>query len=133
GECRYEILTIRDVARRFDHGGASRLIDTRRISREHVAFEREGAGAAAAAQLLIFAAPAFAAETPVAESLEEGRGVPNLTEALRAKIARDFREIGTGCQFPVGRDAAVLRAAGAACLIIEDRRIGIGGVDVPHE
>src|SRR5439155_11596444 len=89
--------------------------------------------AAAATQLLVLAAAALAAQRAFAQLSEQRRAAPDLAEALRAQVARDCGEIGTRRELAVGRDAAVLRAAGAARLVIEDRRLGVGAMYVPHE
>src|SRR3989442_14260243 len=103
------------------------------MGRESIALDRKCAGPAAAAQLPVLAAPAFAAKRAFTELLEQGRAAPDLAEALRPQIARDLGEIGTRRQLSVGRDAAILWAARTAGFVIENRRIGIGGMHVEHQ
>src|SRR5207302_5927563 len=88
---------------------------------------------APAAQRAILADTALAAERPLAQPLEQRRRAPDVGEALAAQIPRGLRQVGARGQLAVGGDAAVLRAAGAARLVVQNRGIGIGLMHVPHE
>src|SRR6185503_7911768 len=119
-----ELLPVRRVTRPLDHDRIGRrLVYARGIGGEHVTLERECTSAAAAAELLVLAAPALPAQRPLPQLLEQGRRTPDVAEGLRAQVTGDFREIGTRRQLAVGRDAAVLRAAGTAGLVVQQRRI----------
>src|SRR6267154_3633733 len=138
GSCRpreygSELLPVRDLVLRLDDGGTCGFVDARGIGGEDVALERERARAAAAAELLVLAPSAFAAERAFPQLAEQRRAAPDLTEALGAEVARHLGEIGTRRELAVGGDAAVLRATGTARLVIQERRRRIGGMHMPHE
>src|SRR5260370_828257 len=70
---------------------------------------------------------------PPAQAPEQGRRTPDLREALGAEVARNLGQVRAGRELAVRRDAAVLRAARAAGLVVQDRGVGIALVHVAHE
>ncbi len=131
---RGEVFTVGEGARRLDEGGvARRLVHTGGVGREHITRERKRPRPASPAQGPVLAHAALAAERVLAQPPEQGRGPPQVGEALGAQISRHLRQVRARGQLAVGRDAAVLRAAGAARLVVQDRGIGIALVHVPHE
>src|SRR2546425_1124286 len=100
---------------------------------ENIPLERERARATTAAQLLVLAAAALAAKRPFSQLSKQRRAAPDLAEALRAQIAGHLGEVGTGREFAVGGDATVLRAARATRPVVQDGRIRVRDMHVPHE
>src|SRR2546426_12143178 len=119
-ERRSELLSVRDLVLRLDDGGTCGLVDAGGVGGEDVALVGKRAGATAAAQLLVLAAAAFAAQRPFPQLPEQRRAAPDLAEALRAEVAGHLGQIGTGREFAVGSNAAVLRPAVTACFVIQD-------------
>src|SRR5439155_16913298 len=126
-ERRNEFVAVRDGARRLEQGRvARRLVQARRIGGEHVPLERKRPRAATAAQRAVFTDTTLAPEHALAQLPEQRRRAPQLGEALGAQVTRDLRQVGARREFPVRCDAAVLRAARATGLIIQNRGLGIG-------
>src|SRR5204862_4286046 len=99
----------------------------------HGPLEREGARPAPAAPGAVFAGAALSAQLAFAQPAEQRCRPPNVGEALGAQITRDLRQVGARGQLAVRRDAAVLRAAGAARLVVQYGGTEIALVHVPHE